>query len=231
MLVRRSTREELLSNFEKTKFKGHGKNFQPLVAAGAWEISGFQYGRSKCACCGRPIVRVLKLKNQCHEAALERDPTYSFPEEIDIGIVCGPKVFGESCLGFYDDTAAEWKRQYRMWREYINFVMLHVQNKDLWEMLPASVRDAIDEYLDTGGFKPGEEPTTASWWRIRDAKKKYLKTKRNEKVPVFSYLTYNARVLLNVAQRLCIVDAGTWTVEVSQFNTMLVKFNGDICDA
>jgi len=120
--------------------KGYGKNFQPLIEAGSWTICGFTYGKSKCECCGRPINRVLHLKNESH------DVSASFPETIEIGIVCGPKVFVESCVGFYSDPAREWERQHRAWKDYIDYVILCARHDKLWRLLPEQLRSAIDNF-------------------------------------------------------------------------------------
>jgi hypothetical protein len=197
--------------------KGHGKNFKPLIAAGAWEICGFTYGKSKCGCCGRPISRILKLKNTTHQAAVQRDLNYTFSEIIDIGVVCGPIVFMTSCIGFYNDPESEWKRTWAVWKSYCEFVMLCVQNADLWDNLPAEFKGEIDHYLEVG-WKG--EATTSKWMRVRDAKKKLLRTRRwktnvtsdfsNRKVDKLSYY-YNLRTLLQVVRTLSVVDS-CWTV-------------------
>ena len=208
--------EDFMGVNSDVKFNGHGKNFKPLVAAGAWEISGFHYGRSKCACCGRPITRVLHLKNKTHEAAVDRDPNYSFPEEIGIGIVCGPKLFMESCIGFYNDVEKEWVRQWAAWKDFVNFVILCTQNRDIWEMIPEEYRTPIDHYIEVGW--KGEE-TTGKWWRLRDAKKRVLKTKRNaEKLVNVNYLVYNVRSLIFIAKSFSLVDQ---KVSVKQSSTVL----------
>lgn len=170
------------------RVKGHGRNFKPLVAAGSWTICGFTYGRSKCACCGRPIVHVLHLKNESH------DTGNGFPETIDVGIVCGPKVFTESCVGFYDDPTREWERQHRAWKEYIAYVVLCVKHEALWQTIPAQVREPIDAFLQGGGT-PGQEHSGA-WWMIRDAKKRFLKCQRQ------SHVIPGPHILLSAAQSL-----------------------------
>lgn len=176
---------------------GHGKNFKPLVAAGSWVVSGFMYGSSHCACCGRPICRILKLKNLAHEAAKQKDENYAFPEEIGIGVVCGPKVFQESCVGYYDDPAREWERQHNLWKTYIKYVMACVKNKDVWECVPRVLREATDRYLDTD---QSNDPHSGNWWLVRDAKRLLLeRTKRTndeEKKPVMWDLRQRCSLLL-----------------------------------
>lgn len=194
---------------EDHKVNGHGKNFKPLVAAGAWEISGFHYGKSKCACCGRPITRVLHLKNTAHEAALERDVEYPFSEEIHIGVVCGPKVFLDSCVTFYTDPEKEWLRQWSVWKQYVSFIMLCVQNKDIWNAVPEPLRKVVDHYLEVGWQG---ESTTGNWWKIRDAKKKILRTKRDShNRPYVNYLHRNIKVMTSIASYLRLIS-GVWTV-------------------
>lgn len=197
--------EKIIESPSDAKVRGYGKNFKPLVESGRWMISNFKYGKGKCQCCGRPISRLLYLKNDVHEQAKENDPNYAFPEEIMIGIVCGPKVFAESTRQFYREPEAEWKRQFSAWRDFINFVMLCVQNKDIWdEVVPEDLRHTIDHYLEVD-WKPGAE-TTANWWRVRDVKKRVLRTKRDgNKVPRAEYLRYNIATMIRTAQVLAII--------------------------
>ena len=211
------------SNTTRGRSNVHGRNFKSLVAAGAWEISGFNYGRDKCACCGRPITRVLRLTNSSHSAAVERDPQYAFPEEISIGIVCGPIVFVESCAGFYSEPTREWERQYQIWKKWIEFVMLCVQNKDIWESLPEEFCKPIDHFLEVGWEG---ESTTGNWWRLRDAKRKVLRTKRlDNKKPSMRQLYYNVRVLLSVASHLNIHPIGEWKVTTSDYSNINISKN------
>lgn len=185
----------------------HGKNFKPLVAAGSWKISGFKYGYAKCACCGRPIRHLLQLKNDAHDAAKSTIADYNFPETINIGIVCGPKVFTESCVAFYTDPNREWDRQLKSWKGYIDYVVLCVKNEDLWARVPSELRVPVDDYLQRGG---PEEHTAAdhsgNWWLLRDAKKRFLKIKRprNTLPQVYTMFMY-ARSMERVAQRLQLV--------------------------
>lgn len=184
--------------------KAYGKNFKPLIAAGSWTISGFHYGRSKCACCGRPIYHVLHLKNESHEDSVKVGNTDSkgqaFPETIEIGIVCGPKVFTESCIGFYDDPTREWERQIRSWKDYINYVVLCVKNTDTWARVPEQLRNAVDQFLEEGYKK---EDHTGPWWIVKDAKKKFLKIKRPPGVMPEARVLYSyARTLVYAAKRL-----------------------------
>jgi len=181
--------------------KGHGKNFAPLVAAGSWTISGFHYGSSRCGCCGRPIRRILNLMNKSHEAAAARDPAYAFPETIEIGVVCGPKVFIESCVGFYDDPAREWERQHAAWKDYISYVILCVKGKELWDRVPSAVQLAADTFLEAE-YKKHDH--SGPWWLIRDAKKRYLSIKK----PYNDYaMRYGMRSILRCLQRLQLVPA------------------------
>jgi len=176
-----------------THVKGHGKNFQPLIAAGSWTISGFHYGRSKCACCGRPIYRVLHLKNESH------DISSNFDETIHIGIVCGPKVFIESCVGFYDDPGREWERQHRAWKDYINYIVLCVKHEAMWKLIPEDLRTKIDEFLQEG-YKAQEH--SGGWWMVKDAKKRYLRSqKQMDVIPSPRALFAASRGLIYTARR------------------------------
>lgn len=107
-----------------TRVNGHGKNFKSLIAAGSWVISGFRYGQARCACCGRPILHVLSLTNKSHEVS------HSFPEKIEVGIICGPKIFVQSCVGFYEDPEREWDRQHRSWKDFIDYTVLCVKHEN-----------------------------------------------------------------------------------------------------
>ncbi len=184
--------------------KAYGKNFKPLIAAGSWVISGFHYGSSRCACCGRPIRHVLHLKNESYADATKLDLVDAngapFPEEIEIGIVCGPKVFTESCVGFYSDPEREWERQIKAWKDYINYVVLCVKNADVWKRMPEEIRGPVDKYLEEG-YKVAEH--SGSWWILKDAKKKYLKVDRPPGLmPVAWKLVSRARTLVYAAKRL-----------------------------
>lgn len=177
--------------------RGHGKNFKPLVAAGSWTICGFTYGKSQCACCGRPIWRVLKLQNQSH------DVSKSFPEQIDIGIVCGPKVFTESCIGFYDDPAREWERQHQSWKDFINYTILCVKHDAMWKLVPTELRQAVDTFLQEG-YK--SQATSGGWWLVKDGKKRYLKSQRQvDVIPEPRVLFAASRGVLYAAKRQGIV--------------------------
>jgi hypothetical protein len=91
---------------------------------------------------------------------------------------------------------------------------LCVQNKQLWEAIPREISGPIDDYLESG-WKVSE--TTGDWWRIRDAKKRVLKTHRDPvtKLPRLDYLSYNIRCMVNVATRLKLVVPKFVTVERS----------------
>lgn len=187
--------------------KGYGKNFKPLIAAGSWVISGFHYGKSKCECCGRPIHHVLHLKNESHEDAakmLKMDASGNpFPAEIEIGIVCGPKVFTESCVGFYDDPEREWERQIKAWKDYINYIVLCVKNEDTWKRVPEELRVAVDKYLEEG-YKQADH--SGPWWTLKDSKKKYLKITRPPGIMPEARILYNrARTLVYTAKRFNLV--------------------------
>jgi hypothetical protein len=152
------------------QFKSHGKNFQPLIAAGSWTISGFHYGRSKCACCGRPIWHVLHLKNEAH-----REES-GFTETIEVGIVCGPKVFMQSCIGFYEDPAREWERQFQTWKDYVNYIILCVKHEQMWQLVPEELRVLLDDFLKDGYEK---QDHSGGWWMVKDAKKRFLRGQRH----------------------------------------------------
>lgn len=202
--MRKTQQSDVIERASDDKhFKAYGRNFKPLIAAGSWVISGFHYGRSKCACCGRPIRHVLHLKNESHEDAVKTNHMdsegYPFPEEIEIGIVCGPKVFTESCIGFYDDPEREWERQIKVWKDYINYIVLCVKGDVLWKSLPPELTHAVDDFLKEGYQK---HEHTGPWWLVRDAKSRLLRHVRNGLMPdkhtVWSY----SRGLVFVAKRL-----------------------------
>lgn len=181
--------------------KGHGKNFKPLIAAGSWTISGFHYGRSKCACCGRPILHVLHLKNESHRHDSQ------FAETIEIGIVCGPKVFVESCVGFYSDPEKEWERQHQAWKDYINYIVLCVKHEKLWKLIPEGLRLPIDEFLQEG-YKAQEH--SGGWWMAKDAKKRFLKSQKSlDAFPNSRILYMASRSLLTTAKRQKLIP-DTW---------------------
>jgi hypothetical protein len=128
------------------------------------------------------------------------DPNYPFPEEIEIGIVCGPKVFTESCVGFYDDPEREWERQIKTWKDYINYVVLCVKNEDTWKRVPEELRSAVDKYLEEG-YK--REEHTGPWWVVKDAKKKFMKIKRPPGVmPEVRVLWNYSRTLVYAAKKM-----------------------------
>lgn len=196
--------------------KGHGKNFKPLIAAGSWTISGFHYGRSKCACCGRPILHVLELKNESHKV------DSGFPEIIEVGIVCGPKVFMESCVGFYEDPEREWDRQHRAWKDFINYVVMCVKHEKLWQLIPEQLRQGVDDFLKSGYEK---QDHTGGWWMAKDAKKHFLKCQRTlDAIPNPRILWSASRSLQYVAHRqgllaaeqelLCDRETGQFSISV-----------------
>jgi hypothetical protein len=187
--------------------KAHGKNFKPLVASGSWTISNFHYGRSKCHCCGRPIRHILHLKNESFADAAKMSKMDSeghpFPETIEIGIVCGPKVFLESCVGFYDDPEREWERQIRSWKDYISYIILCVKNKDIWDRVPEELRTVVDTYLEEG-YK--QEAHSGKWWIVKDAKKKLLRLRRTPGVmPDPRIVFWSSRTLVHAAKRLNLI--------------------------
>ena len=185
--------------------KAYGRNFKPLVAAGSWSISGFHYGSSRCACCGRPIRHVLHLKNGSHQDAAQRDPSYAFPETIYVGIVCGPKVFTESCVGFYDDPEREWERQIKAWRDFITYTVLCVKNEDLWALVPEELRLTVDRYLESG-YRG--DIHSGKWWLVKDAKKKLLKLRRTAGILPDRRLVYTGlRTLVYAAKRLDLIPS------------------------
>ena len=204
-MKRATTQADVIERASDDKhFKAYGKNFKPLIAAGSWVISGFYYGSSKCGCCGRPIRHVLQLKNESH------DVSKAFPEVIDIGIVCGPKVFLESCVGFYTDPEREWERQHRAWKDYINYVVLCVKNQDIWQRVPEEIRGAVDKYLEEG-YKAAQH--TGPWTLLKDAKKKYLKLHRTPGLMPIPWVMYSkTRTLIYAAKRLQLIPLG-WRID------------------
>ncbi len=180
-----------------------------LVPAGRWQLKGFTYGRARCTCCGRPITNLYHLINQDHKAKLYSDPTYSHLKEIVIGCVCGPKVFKESCEGFYDDPDREWNRQHAAFKDYINYILLNVRNKDLWTLLPDELCKPIDNFLEFGYKK---EKHSGPWWRIRDVKRKVLNGKRDRnKKPIVRNLLPRVQRMIIVAKHLEIIPE-EWNV-------------------
>lgn len=180
--------------------KGHGKNFKPLIAAGSWTISGFRYAKSKCACCGRPILHTLQLKNESHT------PGSAFDETIDIGIVCGPKVFVESCVGFYSDPEREWERQHKVWKDYINYIVLCVKHEEMWKLVPEDFRSKVDEFLQEG-YKAQEH--SGGWWMVKDAKKRYLRSQKHPDIIPNPKVRYAAsRGLVYASRRQGLVADG-----------------------
>jgi len=209
----RNQRDVLAAAASDTHVRGHGKNFKPLIAAGSWIIDGFHYGKSKCACCGRPILHVLHLKNESHNSSS------GFDEVIEIGIVCGPKVFMESCVGFYSDPAREWDRQHKAWKDFISYILICVKHEKLWQLVPAEFRSIVDAYLKDGYEK---QDHTGGWWMVKDAKKRFLKSQKNPDLVPRPMTLYSAsRSLVYAARRqglvsldcdlLCDRESGTLT--------------------
>jgi hypothetical protein len=125
---------------------------------------------------------------------------------IRIGIVCGPKVFIESCVGFYDDPTREWERQWRAWKDFIDYTLLCVKNADLWAAVPEGLRAAVDGFLQEG-FKVQQH--SGGWWAVKDAKKKLLRTRRGHKsMPDPRKLAYASHDLLYAAKRNDLVPQG-----------------------
>lgn len=176
-----------------------------LVPAGRWQLIGFSYGKSRCTCCGRPIRRLYHLKNLDHKAKLSQDASYNHPETITIGCVCGPKLFKESCEGFYVDPGREWNRQHAAFKDYINYIILNVQNKSTWQLIPERIRKPIDDYLENG-YK--HDAHTGPWWRMRDAKKRLLKLKKYspKNLPSNRALRIETINMINVAKKLGILE-------------------------
>lgn len=204
-MKRRATEAlDILRQHDGQKVRAYGKNFKSLVGAGSWEIVGFHYGSQRCGCCGRPITRVLELKNQAHEAISKADPSYAFTEVVGIGMTCGPRVFIESCAGFYEDPNREWERQWQVWKGYVDYVILCSQGKDLWAALPEELRLVVDAYLEEG-YKSADH--SGPWWILRDAKKRYLKTRRakTNELPDLRVLWYSARQVIYGAKRLKLI--------------------------
>lgn len=188
-----------------------------LVPAGRWSLEGVTYGRDKCTCCGRPIRYLYHLRNEDHKAKARNDPGYQHPEEILIGMVCGPKVFAESCEGFYEDPEREWNRQYAAYKDYVNYIILNVRNKDVWELLPIELRKPIDDFLEFGYQK---EAHSGPWWRMRDAKRRVLKSSRDLDGKPYARGMYS-RVfgMVRVAKHLGIIP-DAWSVDDKlQLNT------------
>lgn len=146
-----------------------GKNYDDLVNTGSWVISGFEIKRTRCTCCGRPIVRALRLRNDTFAA---RPASNRFAEEIDVGLTCGPKVFAQSCTNFYEDPTREWERQWKIWKDYVFFLVIVSTGRDAWDALDAETRDAIDSFID--GATDDVLEHSGPWWIVRDAKKRFI---------------------------------------------------------
>lgn len=209
-LLKTEEQLDVVDNFGTEHSVGHGKNFASLVAFGSWVISGFTYGSSRCACCGRPIVRVLKLKNMSYEASKERYPDYNFPEEIEIGVVCGPKVFKESCIGFYTEPEREWERQYTVWKNYIKYVLACTKNHEVWEAVPQQLRIKIDEFLASD---QSEKVHCGDWSIVRDSKRLLLeRTKRDQEKKPLTWDLHRRSVKLMIRANSAGVIPETWTL-------------------
>jgi hypothetical protein len=175
------------------QYTSSGKNFKPLIAAGSWTISGFHYGKSRCACCGRPILHVLHLGNESHRAES------GFTETIEVGIVCGPKVFMQSCIGFYEDPAREWERQFQVWKDYVNYIILCVKHEQMWQLVPEELRTAMDSFLKDGYEK---QDHSGGWWMVKDSKKRFLRAqKRADIIPSPYIIADRACSLIYAARR------------------------------
>lgn len=180
-----------------------------LIPAGRWKIDGFCCRQTRCMCCGRPIRYVLLLKNEDHLEKIKIDPSYSHPEIIDIGRTCGPQVFQESTKGFYEDPEREWNRQYAIFKDFIEYIVLCTRNADIWQTLPIEIRCEVDNYLETGHEKADH---TGGWWMLRDAKKRYLRSKRKgNELPVLRILWYNAHSVVYSLKRLNLIPQ-SWTL-------------------
>jgi len=144
------------------------------------------------------------MQNLDHADKVKIDPSYNHPEVIQIGRVCGPDVFRKSTAGFYEDPDMEWCRQYLVFKEYIEYVILCVKNMDLWTALPSDISVHVDQFLEDGYKKHSH---TGPWWFVRDAKRNFLKTKRvgTGKLPEARLLRYTARRLLTVAKQVELV--------------------------
>jgi hypothetical protein len=179
-------------------YTGSGKNFRSLIEAGSWTISGFHYGNSRCACCGRPILHVLHMRNESHRA------DSPFPEGIEVGIVCGPKVFMESCIGFYEDPEREWDRQHRAWKDFIDYVVTCVKHEKLWLTVPLPLRQGVDDFLKQGYES---QDHTGGWWMVKDAKKGFFRCqKRVGEMPNPRVLWAASRSLQFAARRQGIIE-------------------------
>lgn len=154
-----------------------------LIPGGRWKIVNFYYGYGQdfCMCCGRNILRCFEIKNADHDEKVSLDPTYSFPEKIVIGCICGPALFKESCQNFYDDPGMEWARQYAVFKDYVNYILLCVKNNDTWERVTVDLRVPVDEFLDGKWKLHNDSKHTGIWWRARDAKKKVLKSGKDKR--------------------------------------------------
>lgn len=155
-------------------------------------------------CCGRRIYYVLHMQNLDHADKVKLDPSYVHPEVIQVGRVCGPDVFKKSTIGFYEDPGMEWCRQYRVFKDYIEYVVLCVRNADLWGAVPNDLTSPIDQFLEEGYKKYAH---SGPWWSVRDAKRNFLKTKRAgvNRLPEVKLMRYTAHRLLMIAKHVQLI--------------------------
>lgn len=187
-----------------------------LIPAGRWQIVDFTYRPSHCMCCGRPIWYVLHMKNLDHDDKIKVDPSYTHLETIQIGRVCGPDVFKKSTVGFYEDPNMEWCRQYRVFKEYIDYIVLCVKNQDVWSALPSDLSGPVDAFLEEGYKKHAH---SGPWWVVRDAKRAFLRTRRNGlKLPDPRVMQYTGRRLLTIAKQVALVPTSWELLETMELN-------------
>ena len=118
-------------------------------------------------------------------------------------MTCGPKVFTESCVGFYSDPEREWDRQHKAWKDYIGYVILCVKHEKLWNHVPEEFRTKVDEFLSEG-YKAQEH--SGGWWMAKDAKKRFLRCQKNsDRLPEPRVLFAASRSLVSVAKKLSLI--------------------------
>lgn len=153
----------------------HGK--KNMIAAGKWSIVGFYVSRAlkRCDCCDRIIRYVFQLENAITTA---KDGAAAIPERTEVGIICGPRIFEESCKSFYEDPAKEWMRQFDRWANLVKYAILNSQNADAWAAVDVDLRATTDAIIDRLHDPKTPQETANRLVRVRDAKLHVLRTRR-----------------------------------------------------
>ena len=192
-------------------------NREVLIGAGRWKITNFRRKSGcKCMCCGRPIVNVLELTNEDHEGKCQSDPSWAWPAAIDIGTVCGPRVFSESTVGFYDNPHQEWNRQWHLWKDFVNTMIFFDLHRQQWdERVPPELGKRVEGFI-TGGFLAGS--ANGDWWRVVYSVKGYMNTitpfknkwTKTVTPPNPRYVDHNSNNLLYTLAKAGLIAQGEW---------------------